>query len=84
MFRVELTAKAKALRLEQPWHIQGVEKGPVAAAEGLWEVGWGSPARPSGRKWIRLLPGHLGKDWAQALNAHLLKEHTGADLRILS
>lgn len=56
----------------------------MAGVEGLWEVGWGSPARPSGRKWIRLLPGHLGKDWAQVLSAHLLKEHTGADLRILS
>lgn len=41
MFRVELMARAKALRLEQPWHIQGVEKGPVAGAEGLWEVGVG-------------------------------------------
>ena len=60
------------------------KRASMAGAEGLWEVGWGGPARPSGSKWIRLLPGHLGKDWAQALSAHLLKEHTGADLRILS
>ena len=36
MFRVELMARAKALRLEQPWHIQGMEKGPVAEVEGIW------------------------------------------------
>ena len=36
---MELMARAKALRLEQPWHIQGMEKGPVAEVEGLWEVG---------------------------------------------
>lgn len=60
------------------------KRASMAGAEGLWEVGWGGPARLSGSKWIRLLPGHLGKDWAQALSAHLLKEHTGADLRILS
>lgn len=85
MFGVELMARAKALRLEQPWHVQGMEKRSVwLERRDSGKCGWGGPARSSGRKWICPRPGHLGKDWAQAFNAHLLKEHTRADLRILS
>ena len=78
-------ARAKALKLEQPRHIQGVEKRSVwLERRDSGKRGWGGPAGSSGRKWICPCPGHLGKDWPQAFNAHLPKEHTRADLRLLS